>query len=69
MWKHNYCPDVVSPRDIMVLEMLEWYELTNAKHKIDNKLHDCNFTAAHFDAMKRHITMDELKRIYNNDQR
>lgn len=62
--KVNHCPDVVSPRDIMVMEMLEYNQLIKQRTAIEYALHDCLFTAAHDDAWSRGITLEQLRDYY-----
>lgn len=62
--KINFCPDVVSERDIMVMEMHEWCELIRQREMIDDALHNCLFTASHMDAWKRRLSFDDLHDLY-----
>lgn len=63
--KINHCPDTVSTRDIMIMEMLEWSRLVKKQAEIEYALHNCLFTTAHMDAMTRHLTMEQLHDYYN----
>lgn len=64
MWKVNHIPDVVSNRDIMIMEMFEWCKLVEQRANIEEQLHSCLFTASHMDAWKRGLTTEQLKDVY-----
>ena len=64
MWKVNHCEGVVSMRDILPMEMLEWSRLVEQRSKIEHALHSCLFTASHMDAWRRGLTLEQLKDVY-----
>ena len=64
MWKINHCPDTVSMRDILPMEMMEWTRLVKQRAEIEYALHNCLFTVSHMDAWRRGLTLDQLKDVY-----
>ena len=53
MWKINYC-DEVSPRDVEVMEMLEWFKLMEQQSVLYDKLHECNFNINKYAVWRGH---------------
>ena len=63
--KHNHCSDVVSDRDIEVLEMLKWFKLMNKHEELYEEFHQCSFNAWKYDMWKRGMSDQQLYNLYN----
>lgn len=63
--KINHCPDVVSDRDIMVMEMLEYSRLIKQRAEIYERLHYNSFTSALMEAWERGMTLEDVRAQYS----
>ena len=48
MWKVNYCKDIVTDRDVEVMEMLEWFKLMEQQGVLYDKFHACDYNVVKY---------------------